>query len=139
MAEDRAAGLIPLAVVVSAGTTNTGAVDPLDEMADLCAEEKTWLHADAAYGGFAVLSKQTRGALLVVAAGRTKRPELTRSLATLENVGARVGGIILTMVPAKGPDAYTYGREAYTRSDDAAASAANRASGMSSVGMDRLP
>jgi capsular exopolysaccharide synthesis family protein len=87
----------------------------------------------------AVLSKQTRGALLVVAAGRTKRPELTRSLATLENVGARVGGIIMTMVPAKGPDAYTYGREAYTRSDDATASAGNRASGMSSVGMDRLP
>jgi glutamate/tyrosine decarboxylase-like PLP-dependent enzyme len=68
IAEDRAAGLIPLAVVVSAGTTNTGAVDPLDEMADLCAEEKTWLHADAAYGGFAVLTE--RGAKQLTGLGR---------------------------------------------------------------------
>jgi aromatic-L-amino-acid/L-tryptophan decarboxylase len=68
MTEDRAAGLIPLAVVVSAGTTNTGAVDPLDEMADLCAEENTWLHADAAYGGFAVLTE--RGAKQLAGLGR---------------------------------------------------------------------
>ena len=68
IAEDRGAGLIPLAVVVSAGTTNTGAVDPLDEMADLCAEEKTWLHADAAYGGFAVLTE--RGAKQLAGLGR---------------------------------------------------------------------
>jgi len=68
IAADRAAGLIPLAVVVSAGTTNTGAVDPLDEIADLCAAEKTWLHADAAYGGFAVLTD--RGARMLAGLGR---------------------------------------------------------------------
>ena len=68
IAADRAAGLIPLAVVVSAGTTNTGAVDPLDEIADICAAEGVWLHADAAYGGFAMLVE--RGARLLAGLGR---------------------------------------------------------------------
>jgi glutamate/tyrosine decarboxylase-like PLP-dependent enzyme len=68
IAKDRAAGYIPLAVVVSAGTTNTGAVDPLDEIADVCAAEHTWLHADAAYGGFAALTE--RGARLLSGLGR---------------------------------------------------------------------
>jgi glutamate/tyrosine decarboxylase-like PLP-dependent enzyme len=68
IAGDRAAGLIPLSVVVSAGTTNTGAVDPIDAIADICAEEGTWLHADAAYGGFAVLVE--RGARLLAGLGR---------------------------------------------------------------------
>ena len=68
IAADRAAGLIPLSVVVSAGTTNTGAVDPIDEIADLCAAEETWLHADAAYGGFAALTE--RGARLLAGLGR---------------------------------------------------------------------
>ncbi len=65
---DRAAGLIPLMVAVSAGTTNTGAVDPLDAIADFCAEESIWLHADAAYGGFAVLTD--RGRTLLSGLGR---------------------------------------------------------------------
>jgi glutamate/tyrosine decarboxylase-like PLP-dependent enzyme len=60
---DRAAGFIPLAVVASAGTTNTGAIDPLDELADLCAEESVWLHADAAYGGFAALTERGKQAM----------------------------------------------------------------------------
>jgi aromatic-L-amino-acid/L-tryptophan decarboxylase len=68
VAADRAAGLLPLAVVVSAGTTNTGAVDPLDDVADVCAAEGVWLHADAAYGGFAVLT--ARGARLLAGLGR---------------------------------------------------------------------
>jgi len=68
IAKDRAAGLLPLAVVVSAGTTNTGAVDPLDDIADACASEHVWLHADAAYGGFAVLTE--RGARMLAGLGR---------------------------------------------------------------------
>lgn len=60
VAEDRAAGLTPIAVCGNAGTTNTGAVDPLSEMADFCEKEELWLHVDAAYGGFAILTSEGR-------------------------------------------------------------------------------
>jgi glutamate/tyrosine decarboxylase-like PLP-dependent enzyme len=53
VAEDRAAGLRPAIVVGNAGTVNTGAVDPLDAIADFCAREKLWFHADGAYGAMA--------------------------------------------------------------------------------------
>lgn len=58
--EDREAGFTPMAVCANAGTTNTGSVDPLDELADFCAAEDVWLHVDAAYGGFAVLTEWGR-------------------------------------------------------------------------------
>ena len=47
---DRAAGIVPVAVIATAGTTLTGAVDPIDELADVCAERDLWLHVDGAYG-----------------------------------------------------------------------------------------
>jgi aromatic-L-amino-acid/L-tryptophan decarboxylase len=52
VASDRQRGLKPFVVVSSAGTTNTGAVDPLDAIADLCAREGLWHHVDGAYGAF---------------------------------------------------------------------------------------
>lgn len=61
--EDRAGGLRPFLVAASAGATSTGAVDPLDELADAAAELGLWLHADAAYGGFAVLTGRGAGML----------------------------------------------------------------------------
>ncbi|MGH9364281.1 MAG: pyridoxal phosphate-dependent decarboxylase family protein, partial [Thermoanaerobaculia bacterium] len=63
IARDRAAGFTPFLVVGNAGTTNTGAVDGLEAVADLAAREGLWLHADAAYGGFFVLTERGRRAL----------------------------------------------------------------------------
>ena len=57
VAADRAAGCTPIAVCADAGSTSTGAVDPLDAIADYCAAEGIWLHVDAAHGGFAVLTE----------------------------------------------------------------------------------
>ena len=63
VAADRRAGLTPFAVVSSAGTTNTGAVDPLDDIADLCAAESLWHHIDGAYGAFFYLCDDLRHTL----------------------------------------------------------------------------
>jgi aromatic-L-amino-acid/L-tryptophan decarboxylase len=60
IARDRVAGLTPFAVVSSAGTTNTGAVDPLEQIADLCESERLWHHVDGAYGAFFYLSDELR-------------------------------------------------------------------------------
>jgi glutamate/tyrosine decarboxylase-like PLP-dependent enzyme len=60
IARDRAAGARPFAVVASAGTVATGAVDPLEEIADLCVAEGLWFHVDAAYGGPAAFTDDLR-------------------------------------------------------------------------------
>ena len=60
VAADRASGLHPVAVVASAGTVNTGAIDPLEALADFCASADLWLHVDGAYGGVAALDPATR-------------------------------------------------------------------------------
>jgi len=63
IAVDRRAGLTPFAVVSSAGTTNTGAVDPLEAIADLCEREELWHHVDGAYGAFFYICEELRTTL----------------------------------------------------------------------------
>jgi aromatic-L-amino-acid/L-tryptophan decarboxylase len=60
---DREAGRVPFALCASGGSTNTGAVDPLADLADVCASEGLWLHVDAAYGGFAALTPKGQALL----------------------------------------------------------------------------
>ncbi|GAA3379542.1 aspartate aminotransferase family protein [Streptomyces sannanensis] len=57
---DRAAGLVPAAVVATVGTTSTCAIDPIHEIGPVCRERGTWLHVDAAYAGSAALCPELR-------------------------------------------------------------------------------
>ena len=63
MIADLRAGRRPLFVGGAAGSTNTGAVDPIPELAEICRRHEAWLHIDAAYGGFAILTERGQRAL----------------------------------------------------------------------------
>ncbi|MBT8288471.1 MAG: aspartate aminotransferase family protein, partial [Bacteroidia bacterium] len=58
IARDRLEGHSPFCIIASAGTTNTGAIDPLNEIAAICKAESLWFHIDGAYGAAAILSKK---------------------------------------------------------------------------------
>jgi aromatic-L-amino-acid/L-tryptophan decarboxylase len=60
---DREAGRTPILICANGGATNTGTVDPLEELADVAAAQEVHLHVDAAYGGFAALTPEGRAAL----------------------------------------------------------------------------
>ncbi len=63
IADDRSRGRRPFLIVASAGTTNTGAVDDLEALAEIARREEMWLHVDAAYGGLFALTERGRKAL----------------------------------------------------------------------------
>jgi aromatic-L-amino-acid decarboxylase len=55
IAADRAAGLLPVAVIATVGSTSSTSVDPVDAIAAICGRERVWLHVDAAYAGVAAM------------------------------------------------------------------------------------
>jgi len=57
---DRQNGRLPLCIVGAAGTTSSGAIDPLEELADICREEEIWFHVDGAFGAWAAIAPQSR-------------------------------------------------------------------------------
>lgn len=63
IAKDRLEGLQPFCLIATAGTTNTGTVDPLSEIAKICKNEDIWFHIDGAYGGAAILAKDGKNLL----------------------------------------------------------------------------
>jgi aromatic-L-amino-acid decarboxylase len=60
IAEDREKGYLPFCVVGAAGTTNTGGIDDLDALADLCQQKNLWLHVDGAFGAWVALAPKAR-------------------------------------------------------------------------------
>ena len=69
--QDKAEGRTPFCVVATAGTVTSGAIDPLNELADLCERENLWLHIDGAYGAFAILSDRLRPQLTPAGRGNS--------------------------------------------------------------------
>src|SRR5258708_5260522 len=69
IAEDHARGVRPIAVVATAGTTNTGAIDDIESIANVCRKHDIWLHVDAAYGGPAILTGEYGPGLMRAFAG----------------------------------------------------------------------
>jgi glutamate/tyrosine decarboxylase-like PLP-dependent enzyme len=67
LGRDRDAGVRPIAVIATAGTTNTGAIDDLAAIAEVCRRRGVWLHVDAAYGGPAILTDEYRDRIAAVA------------------------------------------------------------------------
>ena len=86
IAADRRAGDLPCCVAASAGTVGTGAVDPLDQIADVCAQERVWLHVDGAYGALGVLSIGQEARYAGMA--RADRWRSTRTVAVVPGVRA---------------------------------------------------
>jgi len=66
----------------------------------------------------AVIGKKTRGVILTAASGKTKKPELSGAIRTLETAGVNLLGIVVTMLPTKGPDSYGYGSYTYGSKTD---------------------
>jgi aromatic-L-amino-acid/L-tryptophan decarboxylase len=109
---DRAAGKKPFLVIASAGTTDTGTVDPLAAVADLVADEELWMHVDAAYGGFFQLTQRGERALSGIERADTIALDPHKGLSIPFGVGALIAKRESRLVDAH------LGRGAYLRDDD---------------------
>ncbi len=88
---DRESGRLPACIIGNAGTVNTGACDPLDELADVAEQEDLWLHVDGAFGAFLRLSPRHRG----LAAGLERADSLAFDLHKWLYVQYNCGGVLV--------------------------------------------
>ena len=112
ISEDRASGKRPFLVVASAGTTDTGTVDSLSDIADLSASESLWLHVDAAYGGFFQLTDRGKETLRGIERADTIALDPHKGLSIPFGVGALIARDEARLVDAH------LGRGAYLKDDD---------------------
>ncbi len=63
IAEDKKNGFIPICIIGTVGTVNTGAIDPIDKLADICRQENIWLHVDGAFGAALALLPEMKSKL----------------------------------------------------------------------------
>jgi aromatic-L-amino-acid decarboxylase len=112
VAADREAGRRPFLVIASAGTTDTGTVDPLRRVADFTAGESMWLHTDAAYGGFFQLTERGRAVLDGLSRADTIALDPHKGLSIPFGVGALIVRDEAALVDAH------QGRGAYLRAED---------------------
>lgn len=110
--QDRSAGSEPFLVVGSAGTTDTGTVDPLGTLADIVAEEGLWLHIDGAYGGFFQLTERGRQVMTGINLADSMSIDPHKGLSMPFGLGA-----LLVRQEAHLIDA-NQGRGAYLRAED---------------------
>jgi len=110
--EDRSSGRKPFLVIASAGTTDTGTVDPLDDIANLAAAENLWLHVDAAYGGFFQLTGRGKETLRGIEKANTVALDPHKGLSIPFGVGALIARDEAHLVDAH------LGRGAYLRDED---------------------
>ncbi|MFJ2550892.1 polysaccharide biosynthesis tyrosine autokinase [Microbacterium sp. NPDC087591] len=75
----------------------------------------------------AVIGKKTRGIILAAASGKTRKPELQGAIRTLETAGVDLLGVVITMLPTKGPDSYGYGAYTYGSTHELGSAAGTRA------------
>lgn len=109
---DRAAGRKPFLVIASAGTTDTGTVDPLGDVADFVADREMWLHVDAAYGGFFKLTERGSKVLAGIERADSIALDPHKGLSIPFGVGALLARRESDLVDAH------LGRGAYLRDDD---------------------
>ena len=96
ISEDRAAGARPICIIGTAGTINTGAVDDLNALADLCAREDLWFHVDGAIGAVAVLAENVKPQL----AGIERADSIALDLHKWMHIPFEAGCVIVRSEPA---------------------------------------
>jgi glutamate/tyrosine decarboxylase-like PLP-dependent enzyme len=97
IARDRRDGKLPACVVGAAGTTNTGAIDDLEALADLCRGEDLWLHVDGAFGAWAILAPNARDQL----AGMERADSLAFDLHKWMYLPYEIGGVLVRSASAQ--------------------------------------